>query len=142
MEGIRSVIRDLPQQRIGAVSQLGLGDTESDVIALWFGEPDLDTPDFIKDAAVAALQAGETRYAHRRGIAPLREAICAYLNGLSSPPSGRTFSTVLMQWVRSPATFAWNQAPTGNSISTGSSMHVTTARVQFSWRHRAIRAGG
>ena len=82
MEGIRSVIRDLPQQRIGAVSQLGLGDTESDVIALWFGEPDLDTPDFIKDAAVAALQAGETRYAHRRGIAPLREAICAYLNGL------------------------------------------------------------
>lgn len=82
MQGIRPVIKELPQQRIGAVSQLALGVEESDFISLWFGEPDLDTPDFIQDAAIAAMRAGETRYAHRRGITPLREAICSYLNGL------------------------------------------------------------
>ena len=80
MQGIREDIYQLPQQRIGAVSQLAIDDP--DVIALWFGEPDLDTPDFIQDAAVSAMRAGQTRYAHRRGIEPLRQAICQYLNGL------------------------------------------------------------
>lgn len=80
MDGIRHIIRDLPQQRIGAVSQLAIDDP--DVIPLWFGEPDLDTPDFIQQAAIAAMRAGQTRYAHRRGIEPLRQAICEYLNGL------------------------------------------------------------
>ncbi|MFT5390154.1 MAG: aspartate aminotransferase [Gammaproteobacteria bacterium] len=80
MDGIRHIIQELPQQRIGAVSQLAFNDP--DVIPLWFGEPDLDTPKFIQDTAIAAMRQGQTRYAHRRGIAPLRAAICDYLNGL------------------------------------------------------------
>jgi aspartate aminotransferase len=41
------------------------------------GEPDFDTPDFIKDAAVAALRGGKTKYAPTPGIEPLRAAIAA-----------------------------------------------------------------
>ncbi|MHA1190057.1 MAG: pyridoxal phosphate-dependent aminotransferase, partial [Alphaproteobacteria bacterium] len=47
-----------------------------DIIALSAGEPDFDTPDNIKDAAIAAIQRGETKYTPVPGIMPLREAIC------------------------------------------------------------------
>jgi aspartate aminotransferase len=48
-----------------------------DVISLSVGEPDFDTPDNIKDAAIAAIKRGETKYPPVSGIAPLREAIAA-----------------------------------------------------------------
>lgn len=48
------------------------------VIHLEIGEPDFDTPEAIKAAAIEALLRGETRYTHSLGIAPLREAICSY----------------------------------------------------------------
>ena len=50
-----------------------LGDP--DVIPLWFGESDLVTPAFIRDAAKRALDEGKTFYTNARGITPLREAI-------------------------------------------------------------------
>jgi aspartate aminotransferase len=46
-----------------------------DVISLSVGEPDFDTPDNIKEAAIAALRRGETKYTPVPGIVPLREAI-------------------------------------------------------------------
>jgi aspartate aminotransferase len=46
-----------------------------DVISLSVGEPDFDTPDNIKAAAIAAIQRGETKYTPVCGIPPLREAI-------------------------------------------------------------------
>ncbi len=46
-----------------------------DVCSFAAGEPDFDTPQFIKDAAIAALQAGKTKYAPTPGIEPLRQAI-------------------------------------------------------------------
>ncbi len=46
-----------------------------DVIGLGAGEPDFDTPDNIKNAAVEAIRRGETKYPPVSGIAPLREAI-------------------------------------------------------------------
>jgi aspartate aminotransferase len=46
-----------------------------DIISLSVGEPDFDTPDNIKQAAIAAIQRGETKYTPVSGIAPLREAI-------------------------------------------------------------------
>ncbi len=46
-----------------------------DVISLSVGEPDFDTPDNIKQAAIAAIQRGETKYPPVLGIPPLREAI-------------------------------------------------------------------
>ncbi len=48
-----------------------------DVISLALGEPDFDTPDHIKDAAVEAIRRGETNYPPVAGIVPLREAIAA-----------------------------------------------------------------
>lgn len=48
-----------------------------DVISLSVGEPDFDTPQNIKDAAVAAIARGETKYTPVPGIVPLREAIAA-----------------------------------------------------------------
>ena len=49
-----------------------------DVVNLGAGEPDFDTPQFIKDAAVKALQAGDTKY-EPRSAAALRKAIAAKL---------------------------------------------------------------
>jgi aspartate aminotransferase len=46
-----------------------------DVISLSVGEPDFDTPDNIKEAAIAAIRRGETKYTPVSGIQPLREAI-------------------------------------------------------------------
>ena len=46
-----------------------------DVCSFAAGEPDFDTPQFIKDAAIAALQSGKTKYAPTPGIEPLRVAV-------------------------------------------------------------------
>jgi aspartate aminotransferase len=61
-----------------------------DVCGFAAGEPDFDTPQHIKDACIAALQAGKTKYAPTPGIEPLRAAIAAkYLDeyGLKVAPS-------------------------------------------------------
>ncbi len=46
-----------------------------DVISLSAGEPDFDTPQFVKDAAIRAIQAGETKYTDVAGTPALRRAI-------------------------------------------------------------------
>ena len=61
-----------------------------DVISLSVGEPDFDTPDNIKQAAIAAIQRGETKYGPVAGIPPLREAIARKFrreNGLDYTPA-------------------------------------------------------
>jgi aspartate aminotransferase len=46
-----------------------------DLVSFTAGEPDFDTPQRIKDAAVAALKKGMTKYTDVRGIEPLRAAV-------------------------------------------------------------------
>jgi len=61
-----------------------------DVIGLGAGEPDFDTPDHIKAAAKAAIDAGATKYTAVAGTLELRQAICAKLkrdNGLDYTPN-------------------------------------------------------
>jgi aspartate aminotransferase len=48
-----------------------------DVIGLGAGEPDFDTPENIKEAAIAAIRRGETKYTAVEGIPELRKAIAA-----------------------------------------------------------------
>lgn len=48
-----------------------------DVIALAAGEPDFDTPRHVRDAAIAAINAGKTRYTNVDGIPELKEAVAA-----------------------------------------------------------------
>ena len=60
-----------------------------DVIALSAGEPDFDTPDHVKRAAIRAIGEGKTKYPPLTGIPELREAICRKLereNGLRYTP--------------------------------------------------------
>lgn len=61
-----------------------------DIIGLGAGEPDFDTPQNIKDAAIAAIQAGKTKYTAPDGIIELKQAICAKFkrdNGLDYMPA-------------------------------------------------------
>ena len=61
-----------------------------DVIGLGAGEPDFDTPDHIKAAAIAAIEAGRTKYTAPDGIPELKTAICAKFareNGLDYRPA-------------------------------------------------------
>lgn len=61
-----------------------------DVIGLGAGEPDFDTPDFVKEAAIRAIRDGKTKYTNVDGTAELKEAIVAKFardNGLTYKPS-------------------------------------------------------
>ena len=81
--GMRKIIQSLEESKIREVANSGLlaskqaetGRTE--VLKFWFGESDEVTPDFIRQAAMASLQAGETFYCHNLGLAELREAVAA-----------------------------------------------------------------
>lgn len=80
--------------RVGEVSEMMKGLNESatlamarlaremtaaghDVVSLSLGEPDFDTPDFIKDAAISAIKNNITHYPPVNGFADVREAIAA-----------------------------------------------------------------
>ncbi|HEY1612728.1 MAG TPA: aminotransferase class I/II-fold pyridoxal phosphate-dependent enzyme [Rhizomicrobium sp.] len=89
---IRPVIQTLEPNGIALVSGLALGDP--DVIALWFGESDLVTPAFIRNAAANALAEGRTFYANARGIMPLREGLRAFHRRVSGVEIGLERITV------------------------------------------------
>lgn len=67
-----------------------------DIIALGAGEPDFDTPENIREAGKAAIDAGKTRYTAPDGIPELKEAICAKFkrdNGLDYSPAQITVNS-------------------------------------------------
>lgn len=76
----RQTVLDLEESKIREVANAGMG--RSDVLAFWFGESDEPTPEFIREAAIASLRAGETFYAHNLGLPELREAIAGYASKL------------------------------------------------------------
>lgn len=59
-------------QRVAELKRSGV-----DIIGLSAGEPDFDTPDFVKDAAIAAIRAGQTKYTDVGGTPELRAAVAA-----------------------------------------------------------------
>ncbi|MFN7064928.1 MAG: pyridoxal phosphate-dependent aminotransferase [Aquificaceae bacterium] len=61
-----------------------------DIIGFGAGEPDFDTPDFVKEACIKALRDGKTKYAPPSGIPQLREALTEKLlreNSIEYKPS-------------------------------------------------------
>ena len=71
--------------RVGELKRAGI-----DVIGLGAGEPDFDTPDFIKDAAIEAIRQGRTKYTNVDGTPELKAAIAAKFardNGLTYAPN-------------------------------------------------------
>ncbi len=79
----REAVLRLRGSKIREVANASLGRT--DVLAFWFGEPDELTPEFIRRAGIASLEAGETFYTHNFGIAELRAALAAYVSNLHRP---------------------------------------------------------
>ncbi|QQP90910.1 aspartate transaminase [Skermanella sp. TT6] len=66
------------------------------IIGLGAGEPDFDTPDNIKEAAIAAIRSGDTKYTPVDGTPALKKAICAKFkreNGLDYTPEQVTVGT-------------------------------------------------
>ena len=84
LDDIRPEVLSLPRSGIEEVFSYGLG--RQGLIPLWVGEGDLPTPDFICDAAVKALAAGETFYTYQGGIPDLRAAIARYMADLYGRP--------------------------------------------------------
>jgi aspartate aminotransferase len=76
----RAIAHDLTETGIAEVAMAVFGDP--DVVPLWFGEGDLVTPDFVRNAAAQAMQAGETFYTWQRGLPELRAALSAYTERL------------------------------------------------------------
>lgn len=73
--------RILPSQTIAITQKARQLKAEGkDIISLSAGEPDFDTPDFIKEAAIEALARGETKYTDVAGTAQVRQAAADRLN--------------------------------------------------------------
>ncbi len=91
-------IAGLSETPISEVAMSVFGDP--DVVPLWFGEGDLVTPDFVREAAAKGLEAGETFYTWQRGIPDLRSALSAYterLYGIECPTDRICVTTGGMQ---------------------------------------------
>lgn len=82
-------IKPSPTVAVAAKAR-ALKDAGRDIIGLGLGEPDFDTPDFVKEAAIAAMQAGDTKYTAVDGTQALKQAIIAKFkrdNGLEYSPA-------------------------------------------------------
>lgn len=73
---LRAAARLAPES--GIVELMNYARGREGMIPLWVGEGDLPTPDFISQAATAALAGGETFYTWQRGVPELRDALAAY----------------------------------------------------------------
>ncbi len=81
MDPVSTKIAELaPSITLAVTSQAAKMKKEGiDVCSFGAGEPDMDTPQFIKDACLKALAEGKTKYTASSGLLELREAICAKL---------------------------------------------------------------
>lgn len=80
IQGITASMTIRMEERAKALAAQGI-----DIISLVGGEPDFDTPEAVKDAAVRALREGFTKYTASAGIAELREAIAETLREQGVP---------------------------------------------------------
>ena len=78
----RAAVRSLVASKIRELYNEGVG--RADILPFWVGEPDQPTPDFIRRAGIASIEAGEVFYSHNYGIAELRDALEGYLSTLHS----------------------------------------------------------
>jgi aspartate aminotransferase len=145
---VRARIAAFEPQKIAEVADLAR--EHPDIIRLWYGESDLPTPSFIRKAAIAALQAGETFYTSTRGLPSLREAIARYLSALhgsaiafervSVTTAGMNAIMMLMQMIVEPGdnvvlvTPAWPNAAASVAIAGGALREHELRREQGRWR--------
>lgn len=82
----RPGVQALTASLIREVANAAMG--REDVLPFWFGESDQPTPAFIREAAIASLQKGETFYTENLGRSYLREQLSSYLTELHQTPIG------------------------------------------------------
>ncbi|MGZ5923361.1 MAG: aminotransferase class I/II-fold pyridoxal phosphate-dependent enzyme [Rhizomicrobium sp.] len=142
---IRPAIENLEPNGIGLVAMMALG--EPGLIPLWFGESDLVTPDFIREAAKRALDDGKTFYSASRGILPLREAIRDFhkrtvgadvgLERISMPGAATLAVVTALQILAEPGDNVVVVSPIWPSIFQAAQMvgaEVRFARLDDDWR--------
>ena len=69
----RAAVRALGASKIRELVNAGF--RRKDVLPFWVGEPDEPTPEFIRRAGIASIEAGEVFYSHNLGLHRLREAL-------------------------------------------------------------------
>src|SRR5487761_386647 len=79
----RPQIRALRNQQIREVANAAIG--SKDVLAFWFGEGHLTTPEAIRAAGAAALMKGDTFYTPNLGLPELRQDLASYLSRWHRP---------------------------------------------------------
>src|SRR5712691_6987371 len=79
----RAAVRALTASKIRELVNEGFSNPQ--VLPFLVGEPDEPTPDFIRNAGIASINAGELFYTHNLGIPELREELAAYLSRLHRP---------------------------------------------------------
>ena len=121
----------------------------SDVIPLWFGEPDKPTPAFIRQAAKDAIDEGQTFYQPNLGLIELRRALAEYSNRLygtrfghdniAVTPSGMTALSVALQCVVADGAAVivpspvWPNLPAAAEILGGQVIRVPLRPVEGQW---------
>ncbi|NHJ00863.1 MAG: pyridoxal phosphate-dependent aminotransferase [Candidatus Heimdallarchaeota archaeon] len=76
---LNSNVKNIPISGIRLVNNWPSKIPQSSQIKLNIGQPDLDTPEFIKEATIEALRFNQTRYTDSMGSLQVREAICEFL---------------------------------------------------------------
>lgn len=82
MTRLASSVENVPHSRIRELAEIAMG--MEGVLRLYFGESNLPTPAFIKEAAIRAMQNGYTFYTENAGLPSLRRAIAANYAALHS----------------------------------------------------------
>ena len=85
----RAAVRALGASKIRELVNAGF--RRKDVLPFWVGEPDEPTPEFIRRAGIASIEAGEVFYSHNLGLHSLREALAQYLSRLHRPTASAHF---------------------------------------------------
>jgi len=94
MPSVASSVERVPHSRIRELAEIAMG--MDGVLRLYFGESNLPTPDYIKRAAVEALENGYTFYTENAGLPSLRRAIAENyrrLHGVELDPAGEIVVT-------------------------------------------------
>ena len=144
----RPTVRALQPSLIRKLSNSAFGN--SDVIPLWFGEPDKPTPEFIRQAAKDAIDEGQTFYQPNLGIIELRDALADYQNRLYGTeftaenigvtPSGMTALAVALQCVVAEGSAVvvpspvWPNLPAAAEILGGEIARVSLRPRCGAWR--------
>lgn len=94
MTRLASSVENVPHSRIRELAEIAMG--MDGVLRLYFGESNLPTPDYIKQAAVKAMHDGFTFYTENAGLPSLRRAIAANyraLHGVEVDPASEIVVT-------------------------------------------------